>query len=80
MSQQIGRSVVFQFTIVDIGHTLGSSYDLVLNGITTEESNDPELEVALKPCLAIRVIDFHSNVIRLWSIEKLHRRVQTMRQ
>ncbi|PPJ49530.1 hypothetical protein CBER1_01924 [Cercospora berteroae] len=80
MSQQIGRSVVFQFTIVDIGHTLGSSYDLVLNGITAEESNDPELEVALKPCLAIRVIDFHSNVIRLWSIEKLHRRVQTMRQ
>lgn len=80
MSQQIGRSVVFQFAIVDVGHTLGSSYDLVLNGISHEESTDPELELAPKPCLAIRVIDFHSNVIRLWSIEKLHKRIQAMRQ
>lgn len=80
MSQKIGRSVVFQFAIVDVGHTLSSSYDLVLNGISTEESTDPELELAPKPCLAVRVIDFHSNVIRLWSIEKLHKRIQTMRQ
>ncbi|KXT03609.1 hypothetical protein AC578_9968 [Pseudocercospora eumusae] len=80
MSQQMERNVVFQFTIVDVGHTFGSSYDLVLNGISTEESNDPDLEATPKPCLGVRVIDFHSNVIHLWSVQKLHKRVKAMRQ
>lgn len=80
MSQQMERSVVFQFTVADLGHTFGSSYDLVLNGVSAEESNDPDLEDAPKPCLAVRVIDFERSVIHLWSIEKLHKRVKSMRQ
>ncbi|KAF2172520.1 hypothetical protein M409DRAFT_17753 [Zasmidium cellare ATCC 36951] len=80
MSQQMERSVVFQFTVVDVGHTLASSYDLVLNGVSAEETNDPDLEECVKPCLAVRVIDFAHTVIHLWSIEKLHKRVKAMRQ
>lgn len=80
MSQQLDAGVVFQYTIVDLGHTFGSSYDLVLNGISAEENNDPDLEEAIKPCLGVRVIDFRHSVIRLWSIQKLHSRVRGMRQ
>jgi kinesin family protein 1 len=80
ISQQMERSVVFQFTIVDAGHTFGSSYDLALNGVSAEEGNDPSLEDSPKPCLAVRVIDFANTVIHLWSIEKLHKRVKAMRQ
>jgi len=80
MSQQMERSIVFQFTVVDLGHTFGSSYDLVLNGVSAEESNDPGLEESIKPCLAVRVIDFHNSVIHLWSVEKLRKRVKSMRQ
>lgn len=80
MSQQMERSVVFQFTVVDVGHTLASSYDLVLNGVSAEETNDPDLEECSKPCIGVRVVDFASNVIHLWSIEKLHKRVKAMRQ
>lgn len=80
MSQQMDRQVVFQFAVVDLGHTFGSSYDLVLNGVGAEETNDPELEDARKPCLAVRVIDFKNGVVHLWSLNKLHARVKIMRQ
>lgn len=80
MSQQMERSVVFQFVVVDLGYTFGSSYDLVLNGISAEEGNDPDLNDAPKPCLGVRVIDFKNSVIHLWSLEKLHARVRVMRQ
>lgn len=79
MSQHMDRSVVFQFTVIDTGHTFGSSYDLVLNGISPEEGNDAGLE-DVKPCLGVRVIDFKHNVIHSWSIQKLHRRIKEMRQ
>jgi kinesin family protein 1 len=80
MSQQMKRNIVFQFTVVDVGHTFGSSYDLVLTGMTAEDSDDPELENAQKPCLGVRVIDFNNLVVTLWSMEKLHKRVRAMRQ
>ena len=80
MSQQLDRHVVFQFAVIDEGHTLGSSYDLVLNGVSTEETNDPELEDAKKPCLGVRVVDFRNNVVHLWSLTKLRARVKVMRQ
>lgn len=80
VSQQMERSVVFQFTVVDVGHVFASSYDLALNGVSAEDGNDPSLEDTPKPCLAIRVIDFSKSVIHLWSIEKLQRRLKAMRQ
>lgn len=78
MSQIMDKNVVFQFAIVDHGHDMASSYDLVLNGISGDE--DVVLEEAKKPCVAVRVIDYKQSVIHLWSIEKLQRRVQSMRQ
>lgn len=79
MSNELDESVVFQFTVVDIGHVLCSSYDMVLNGLTGE-GEDAALEECQKPCIGIRVIDFKNSVVRLWSLEKLHDRARQMRQ
>lgn len=79
MSNELDESVVFQFTVVDVGHVMCSSYDMVLNGLTGE-GEDAALEEAPKPCIGIRVIDYRNNVVRLWSLEKLHDRVRQMRQ
>jgi kinesin family protein 1 len=78
MSQQMDKNIVFQFCIIDVGHTFVSSYDLVLNGISNED--DEELDTAPKPCVGVRVIDFKNNVIHLWSLQKLRKRLRTMRQ
>jgi kinesin family protein 1 len=78
MSQEMEKQVVFQFTIVDEGHTFQSSYDLVLNGVSGED--DEFLEMAKKPCVGVRVMDFHAGVVHLWSLEKLQNRVRQMRQ
>ncbi|KYK60314.1 kinesin [Drechmeria coniospora] len=79
MSNELNGSVVFQFAVVDVGHGVCSSYDMVLNGLNGE-GDDPALEEARKPCIGVRVIDYKHNVVHLWSIEKLHDRVRQMRQ
>ncbi|KAJ5999836.1 hypothetical protein N7481_000245 [Penicillium waksmanii] len=78
MSQIMDKNVVFQFAVVDHGHSMASCYDLVLNGISGDE--DIVLEETKKPCVGVRVIDYKQSVIHLWSIEKLQKRVQSMRQ
>jgi kinesin family protein 1 len=78
MSTQMDKMVVFQFCIVDVGHTFGSSYDLVLNGISAED--DEFLDSTPKPCVGVRVIDFRNQVVHLWSIQKLRFRVRLMHQ
>lgn len=77
-SQAMEKHIVFQFTVIGQGHDMCSSYDLVLSGVSGDE--DPALDDAPKPCIAVRVIDYEHNVIHLWSIEKLELRVQAMRQ
>ncbi|KAM4065497.1 kinesin motor domain-containing protein [Hirsutella rhossiliensis] len=79
MSNELNENVVFQFTVVDVGHVLCSSYDMVLNGLTGE-GEDAALEEAQKPCIGIRVMDYKNSVVHLWSVEKLHDRVRQMRQ
>ena len=79
MSNELDENVVFQFTVVDIGHGLCSSYDMVLNGLTGE-GDDVALETAQKPCIGVRVTDYKNSVVHLWSVEKLHDRVRQMRQ
>ena len=78
MSNEMEKHVVFQFTIVDVGHERLSNYDLVLNGI--EGSDDEFLDTAPKPCVGVRVMDFVHNVVHLWSLQKLQTRVRQMRQ
>jgi kinesin family protein 1 len=78
MSQQMGKRVVFQFCIVDEGHCVPSSYDLVNMGIPGDE--DDCLESAPKPCVGVRVIDFRNDVVHLWSLQKLRQRVRRMHQ
>ncbi|KAL6711928.1 hypothetical protein ACN47E_002971 [Coniothyrium glycines] len=80
LSQQMDKRVVFQFCIVDVGHTVPSSYDLVNMGIPGED--DEYLDVQSKPCVGVRVIDFKPGheVVHLWSIQKLRDRVRRMHQ
>ena len=78
MSHQMDKHVVFQFCIVDVGHTFLSSYDLVLNGISSDD--DEELETAVKPCVGVRLIDFKNLVVHVWSLRKLRKRLKIMRQ
>lgn len=79
MSEELGETVVFQFTVVDAGHGLCSSYDMVLNGVSNE-GDDIALEEAQKPCVGVRVVDYKHTVVHLWSLDKLHDRVRQMRQ
>lgn len=79
MSHELEESVVFQFAVVDVGHALCSSYDMVLNGLSGE-GDDIALEEAPKPCIGVRVIDYKHSVVHLWSLQKLHDRVRQMRQ
>ncbi|KAI9167599.1 Kinesin-like protein unc-104 [Paramyrothecium foliicola] len=79
MSNELNETVVFQFTVVDTGHVLCSSYDMVLNGLTSE-GDDVALEEAQKPCIGVRVVDYKNSVVHLWSLEKLQDRVRQMRQ
>ncbi|CAN9342196.1 unnamed protein product [Alternaria alternata] len=78
MSQQMDKHVVFQFCIVDVGHTVPSSYDLVNMGIPGED--DEHLDSQSKPCVGVRVIDFKKEVVHLWSLQKLRDRVRRMHQ
>ncbi|KAI9847177.1 MAG: kinesin-like protein Klp8 [Sclerophora amabilis] len=78
MSREMDKHVVFQFAIIDTGHTFASSYDLVLNGISGED--DEALDSATKPCIGVRVVDYKNLVVHLWSLEKLQDRVRLMRQ
>ncbi|CAK7223316.1 hypothetical protein SEUCBS140593_005195 [Sporothrix eucalyptigena] len=77
MSHELNEQVIFQFAVVDVGHSIFSSYDMVLNDL--EEGEDPVLEQAQKPCIGVRVIDYKHSVVRLWSLEKLYERIRQMR-
>ncbi|KAH6638337.1 kinesin family protein-like protein [Boeremia exigua] len=79
MSQQMDKSVVFQFCIVDVGQTVPSTYDLI-NLADTGEEDDDDLDDTPKPCVGVRVIDFKHEVIHLWSLQKLRQRVRRMHQ
>ncbi|KAL5596681.1 hypothetical protein BROUX41_006626 [Berkeleyomyces rouxiae] len=78
MANELMEGVTFQFTVVGVGHTLCSSYDMVLNGLG--DSDDSALYDAPKPCIGVRVIDYKHSVVHLWSLDKLHDRVRQMRQ
>lgn len=78
MSHELDEHVQFQFTVVDAGHLPLSTYDMILNDV--DEYDDTTLEATRKPCIGVRVIDYRHQVIRIWSLEKLHERVRLMRQ
>ena len=78
MSRIMDKDASFQFAILDVGQNRVSSYDMVLNDISSDD--DDALQDARKPCLAIRVIDFKHSVIHLWSLQKLQQRLHKMRQ
>ncbi|KAJ2898118.1 kinesin-II 85 kDa subunit [Zalerion maritima] len=78
MSHELDEHVIFQFTVVDAGHAMCSTYDMILKDL--DDNDDIALEEARKPCIGVRVIDFRHELIHVWSLEKLHERVRLMRQ
>ena len=80
MSQVMDKGVTFQFAIVEQGQEASSSYDMVLNGIADDDTDDEALQSATKPCVAVRIVDFNNSIIRLWSLQKLEQRLQAMRR
>ncbi|KAJ6257693.1 hypothetical protein Dda_7481 [Drechslerella dactyloides] len=54
MSNEMEKRVFFQFTILDVGHTSVSTYDMLLNGVNADD--DEALETAPKPCVAMKQI------------------------
>lgn len=71
------QDVSLQFAIIDVGQDRLSAYDLILSDVSDE---DAQLSQARKPCLAVRLIDFKNQVVRVWSVDKLRQRVLKMRQ
>ena len=78
MSRIMDKDASFQFAMLGIGQDKVSSYDMVLNDVSSDD--DEALQDARKPCLAIRVIDFKHSVVHLWSLQKLQQRLHKMRQ
>ena len=78
MGHRMDKNVVFQFAVADLGHSFGSTYDLVLNDVSSED--DAHLLTNRKPSTVVRIVDFRHSVAHIWSLEKLHARVRTMRQ
>ena len=79
LSQELDQSAFFQFVILPPGHTLSSSYDMVL-GDMPGEGDDAVLETSPRPCVAVRVVDYKNTVVHHWSLNKLRERVKSMRQ
>ena len=79
LSHQMGKPVMFQFAVVDVGQLQGSSYDLVLNGVSDEDDDD-ELHVCSKPAIGVRLTEFKHHIVYLWSLSKLDKRLHLMRQ
>ena len=78
MSHRMDKNVIFQFAVADLGHSFGSTYDLVLNDASYED--DTDLGSSRKPCTVVRVIDYRNSVAHIWSLDKLHARVRAMKQ
>ena len=78
LSQILHEDLHFQFTVVDSESLTLSSYDMVLNKISS--NMDEELEIKAKPCVAVRVSNFRKLIINVWSLERLRRHVRLMRQ
>ena len=78
VSNLLHKDLHFQFTIVDKGSLVFSSYDMVLNRIADDGNDD--LDIKLKPCVAVRVINFRNCVVNVWSMERLSHYVRLMRQ
>ena len=78
MSNLLHEDLHFQFTIVDKGSLVISSYDMVLNRIADDRNDD--IDIKPKPCVAVRVINFKKCVVSVWSVERLCHHARLMRQ
>ncbi|GAA5877032.1 hypothetical protein JCM3774_006880 [Rhodotorula dairenensis] len=79
MSRELKKGVTFQFAIVERPPPI-SACDRVAGLDELDEAEDQALHDGLKPCVAVKVLDRRHQVLSLWSLSKLHRRVQQMRE
>lgn len=87
LSKQLGKKAVYQFVIIDHTNSLESnptsSIDVqTIAGLGASELDDDgdfDLNKAIKPFVAVRVLDHSRNSIHIWSVSKLEQRLNKMR-
>jgi kinesin family protein 1 len=81
IGRELGKHVTYQFTVVD-RPPLGlptSAIDSISGLSEFDDVSDPALTAAIKPCLAVKVIDHKNKAIYVWSLDKLQQRLAVMR-
>lgn len=79
MSRELQKGVTFQFAIVERPPPT-SACERVTGIDDLEEVEDSALHDGMKPCVAVKVLDRRHQAISIWSVSKLQRRVQQMRE
>ncbi|KAI9317238.1 hypothetical protein BX666DRAFT_1857633 [Dichotomocladium elegans] len=81
ISRELNKDVLYQFTIIEDGQFSNPmSYWEVASALQQFETDeDTTLVSTPKPCIGVRVIDRKHQVIYVWSLERLKRRLHQMR-
>lgn len=78
ISQELQKGVSFQFVVVERDVPLSGMESIT--GLTDiDEASDPDLSLAKKPCIGVKVLDRKNKAIYVWSLSKLRQRLQQMR-
>lgn len=80
ISRELRKFTTYQFCIVDAGTLANpvSHVDSIAGLSEFEDVADTQLSQALKPCVAVRVLDHQHQSTYVWSIAKLEQRLQKM--
>lgn len=79
MSRELKKGVTFQFTVLERNPPT-SKADSLFGVDDIDGVDDRPLFEGVKPCIAVKVLDYRQQVLRVWSLPKLQQRVQQMRQ
>jgi kinesin family protein 1 len=78
VSAELNKGVVFQFLVVQADIPL-SACESIGGLAELDDLSDVALSSSLKPCIGVKVLDRHNNVVSIWSLPKLQQRLQQMR-
>ncbi|GAA6061161.1 hypothetical protein JCM10212_005747 [Sporobolomyces blumeae] len=78
MSRELKKGVSYQFAVIESAvprSALGTISELG----DIEEDSDPVLSTCAKPCIGVKILDRRHQSVSLWSLDKLRRRLEQMR-
>ncbi|GAC95130.1 hypothetical protein PHSY_002705 [Pseudozyma hubeiensis SY62] len=81
ISKELNKRVTYQFTVVDdFPLAVPTSGVEAIAGLTEfDDVSDPDLANCAKPCMGIKVLDYHHSTCYVWSMQKFEQRLQKMR-